>query len=126
NYDPNTKTLYSNIYLISHSDTAREDVKAVFDEFLRQFRLNTNIKDEIIKQQLRRDMRRANDLSSIRTMLEDYQRRTGRYPSFEAGSYLPSTTYSTWPSWQTTLGNLLGKALPVDPRNQFIGCKDPY
>lgn len=126
NYDPNTKTLYSNIYLISHSDTAREDVKAVFDEFLRQFRLNTNIKDETTKQQLRRDMRRANDLGSIRTMLADYQRRTGRYPSFEAGSYLPSTTYSTWPSWQTTLGNLLGKALPVDPRNQFIGCKDPY
>lgn len=126
NYDAATKTLYSNVYLISHSDTTREDVKAVFDEFLRQFRLNTNIKDATVRAQMRRDMRRANDINTIKVLLVDYQKKTGRYPLFEAGSYLPHTTYSTWPSWQTSLGNLLGKALPVDPRNEFIGCKDPY
>ena len=126
NYDPATATLYSNIYLISHSDTANQQVQAVFNEFIRQFRLNTNISDTETRLQIRRDLRRATDLSTIQAQLEDYKSKTGTYPRFEGGSYLPNTSYSAWPSWQATLGNLLGSALPVDPRNEFIGCKDPY
>ncbi len=126
NYDANSRTLYSNIYLISYSETADESVQAVFNEFLRQFRLNTNITDRTTREQIRRDMHRAADLNNIQGYLESYRVKTGKYPVFEAGSYLPNTTYSTWPSWQATLGNLLGVAVPVDPRNEFIGCKDPY
>jgi hypothetical protein len=62
----------------------------------------------------------------MRTALDAYRARVGLYPLFEAGSYLPNTSYSTWPSWQGTLGNVLGTALPVDPINKFIGCEDPY
>ncbi len=126
NYAPEAGALYSNIYLISHSEAAGEKVQAVFEEFLQEFRFNSNIADDETRAQLRRDMRRANDLYAIRLNLEQYRLRTGSYPNFEAGSYLPNTTYSTWPSWQTTLGNLLGTALPVDPRNQFIGCEAPF
>lgn len=126
NYDSGSQTLFSNIYLISYSETARPQVSAVFEEFLRQFRLNTNIEDEEIRDQLRRDMVRANDLDSMKRSLENYRAVSGIYPVFEAGSYLPNTTYSTWPSWQSTLGNQLGIALPVDPRNVMIGCTDPH
>lgn len=126
NYNPANKTLYSNIYLISYSDTGNEQVQAVFNEFLRQFRLNTNISDREARQQIRNDARRANDLATVQALLEEYKSKTGAYPKFEAGSYLPNTTYSTWPSWQSTLGNLLGVALPLDPRNEFLGCKEPY
>lgn len=126
NYDANSRTLYSNIYLISYSDTGDNEVLNVFNEFLNQFRLNTNITDITTREQLRRDMHRAADLNNMQALLESYRVKTGKYPVFEAGSYLPNTTYSTWPSWQATLGNLLGIALPLDPRNEFIGCKDPY
>ncbi len=126
NYDANTRSLYANIYLISYSETGDERVQAVFEEFLSQFRLNSNISDTEIKQQLRRDMHRAADISTMQTYLGDYRTKTGKYPVFEAGSYLPNTSYSVWPSWQSTLGNLLGVALPNDPRNEFIGCKAPY
>lgn len=126
NYDANSRSLYANIYLISYSETGDEQVQAVFEEFLTQFRLNSNVTDAATKQQLRRDMHRAADLSTMQTYLADYRTKTGKYPVFEAGSYLPNTTYSAWPSWQSTLGNVLGVALPVDPRNEFIGCKAPY
>lgn len=126
NYDANSKTLYSNIYLISYSETGSENALAVFDEFLRSFHLNTNIADAQIKGQLRRDMYRANDLNYIQRVLADFRSKTGKYPVFEAGSYLPNTTYSAWPSWQSTFGNVLGVAIPVDPRNEFIGCKAPF
>lgn len=71
-------------------------------------------------------MKRANDLSAIKAQLEEYKAISSIYPVFESGSYLPNTTYSTWPSWQATFGNLLGTAVPVDPRNVMIGCSDPF
>lgn len=126
NYAPTAGQLFSNIYIISHSETAGPKVQQVFDEFVSQFRLNVNIDDPTIRDQLRRDMRRANDLYSIRVQLEDFRARSGLYPIFEAGSFLPHTSYSAWPSWQATLGNLLGGALPVDPINRFVGCEDPF
>lgn len=126
NYSPSARQVFSNIYIISHSEAASENVQAVFDEFLRQFKLNTNIEDAEIRQQLRRDMRRANHISLIRGLLEQFRLNTGLYPLFEAGSYLPNTSYSTWPSWQSTFGNVLGSALPVDPINEFRGCEEPY
>ncbi|MFA4873496.1 MAG: Ig-like domain-containing protein [Patescibacteria group bacterium] len=41
------------------------------------------------------------------------------YPKLAAGSYLPGKSTSRWPSWQATLGNALGRALPIDPLNAF-------
>ncbi len=126
NYAPSAGQLFSNIYIISYSETAGPKVQAVFDEFISQFKLNTNVNDSETRAQLRRDTRRANDLHLLRQLLNDYRLNTGLYPVFEAGSFLPNTSYSTWPSWQATFGNILGRAIPVDPINRFIGCADPY
>src|SRR3989338_7483830 len=79
NYDPQSKILYSNIYLLSHSETARAEVRSVFEEFLNQFKLNTNIQDQITREQLRRDMSRATDISTMRSLLETYRSRTAVY-----------------------------------------------
>lgn len=126
NYVASAGQVYSNIYIISHSLSENEKTEAVFTEFLKNFRFNTNIENSEVRDQLRRDMRRANDLEVIKSSLDAFRLQSGLYPIFEGGSYLPNTTYSTWPSWQSTLGNLLGRALPEDPLNKFIGCEDPF
>lgn len=126
NYAPGAGQVFSNVYIISYSETAGPKVQAVFDEFISQFKLNTNVDDVETREQLRRDTRRAADLHTLRQLLGEYRLNTGLYPIFEAGSYLPNTSYSTWPSWQATFGNILGTAVPVDPVNLFIGCDDPF
>lgn len=46
------------------------------------------------------------------------------YPTIQAGTFVPSMSNSIWPSWNSTLGNAVGGALPTDPLNQFWGqCK---
>jgi len=42
-----------------------------------------------------------------------------KYPNLEGGTFMPNTSYSKWPSWQSGLGNALGWAVPVDPLNIF-------
>ncbi|MDZ7798635.1 MAG: Ig-like domain-containing protein [Patescibacteria group bacterium] len=42
------------------------------------------------------------------------------YPMLESGSYISNMSTSIWPSWQASLGNALGKSLPVDPLNEAI------
>ncbi len=47
------------------------------------------------------------------------------YPTIQAGTFVPSVSNSIWPSWNSTLGNEVGGALPTDPLNQFWGqCKN--
>ena len=47
------------------------------------------------------------------------------YPTIQAGTFVPSMSNSIWPSWNSTLGNAVGGALPTDPLNQFWGqCKN--
>jgi len=48
------------------------------------------------------------------------------YPALEAGTYIPGMTTSKWPSWQASLGNALGKSLPLDPINSLINCPSDY
>jgi len=38
------------------------------------------------------------------------------------GSFIPSYTVSTWPSWNAGLSNMIGEALPTDPVNDFYNC----
>jgi hypothetical protein len=47
------------------------------------------------------------------------------YPTLTGGTYVASSTLSVWPSWQQTLGGLVG-SLPTDPINRVDGCSDPY
>jgi len=48
------------------------------------------------------------------------------FPVLNSGTFISGRSYSTWPSWQATLGNALGSALPLDPINKFSGCSNPF
>jgi hypothetical protein len=97
------------------------------------------------KAQLTRDVKRLADLQTINVLLDNYYnlkrcsnnrnrscQRDGNcsndgqcdnfYPTIESGSYVSAHTFSTWPSWQATLGENLNNSLPVDPLNQMIAC----
>ena len=101
------------------------------------------------KAKLTRDTRRLADAQDINLLLEAYrsiQRCNndhsvlcsnssqcygdgvcgGYYPVLKSGSYIVGRSLSVWPSWQATLGNFLGMALPVDPLNNLAGCSNPY
>jgi len=45
-------------------------------------------------------------------------------PTLEVGTFLRSRSYSTWPSWQSQLGNALGFAVPTDPLNNLANCPE--
>ncbi|MFA4871486.1 MAG: LamG-like jellyroll fold domain-containing protein [Patescibacteria group bacterium] len=101
------------------------------------------------KAKLTRDTKRLADLQFINSLLATYN-NTKRcnndhsrlcagdsgcygggscgnyYPNLLAGSYIVGRTFSAWPSWQATLGNTIGSALPIDPLNGFKGCGDQY
>ncbi|MBU1020934.1 MAG: DUF4215 domain-containing protein, partial [Firmicutes bacterium] len=48
------------------------------------------------------------------------------YPNLSAGTYVSGHSFSVWPSWQATLGNVLGSGLPIDPINKLYGCSEGY
>lgn len=47
------------------------------------------------------------------------------YPLLQAGTYLTNMSTSRWPSWQATLGNALGKTLPLDPIEKITCIGNP-
>jgi cysteine-rich repeat protein len=75
-----------------------------------------------VESKLVRDVRRWQDLHAIRERV--LGRGAGSFPKLEAGTYLRSQTTSRWPSWEETLGDELGGALPSDPINTFTACAD--
>lgn len=104
------------------------------------------------KGKLTRDTRRLGDIQDINWLLADYhkQKRCSNdkaltcsdstacygggvcgnyYPDLPSGTYISGRSFSVWPSWQATLGNVLGSALPIDHLNAssgFDGCASPY
>ncbi len=104
------------------------------------------------KGQLTRDTRRLGDIQDINWLLNDYQNQKRcsndkfitcysnaqcygggtcdyYYPDLPSGTYISGRSFSVWPSWQATLGNVLDSALPLDPLNAssgFDGCDSPY
>jgi len=74
------------------------------------------------KEKVVRDAKRYGDLRDIQINLEKYLKANSSYPLLSAGTYVASTTFSVWPSWQQTFGFTLGGNLPTDPVNQFLNC----
>lgn len=81
------------------------------------------------RDKIRRDLTRVQDAQTILRALREHKTATstGRFPvltevSNQAGSFVPLYTTSKWGSWQAALGNTLGKQLPQDPVNKFVGC----
>lgn len=144
--------LYTNIYLISYTQDSESATVDIFGQILSHWKFSTNIsgngsctstqagstatstactydtecsQDEYCtsqKAQVVRDTKRFADLADFETALESYKEKNGTYPKLASGSYLPNTTISTWPSWQETLGQMLGVPLPVDPVNKLGTC----
>ncbi|MFC1612812.1 hypothetical protein ACFL23_00595 [Patescibacteria group bacterium] len=121
-----TNNVYTNIYVISYNEGAGEDVSGIFDQIISNWKFNSNISDGAVtrlnvsmKEALRRDTRRLADMSFINNTLNSYYTAYGKYPDLLAGTYIKGESMSKWPSWQASLGNTLGVAMPVDPLNTF-------
>ena len=141
-------TYYTNVFLISYNDDAEGETIGIFNGLVATWRFLINFTDPIEQLQIKNDSKRMSDLGGIRKALLDYGNAHGicdnankspcvvgvatgndscptgftcqaSYPKLAAGSYLPGQSTSRWPSWQATLGNALGRALPVDPLNAF-------
>ncbi|HLD82312.1 MAG TPA: putative metal-binding motif-containing protein, partial [Patescibacteria group bacterium] len=79
------------------------------------------------KSKVRRDVLRMSHIRDIEDWLRTYRFLRGTYPTLSAGTYVPSASLSTWPSWQDTLSNELARVvdiseLYVDPLNKLTGC----
>lgn len=141
--------LYTNIYLISYNQAAENDTIDIFGRLLKSWTFNTDYiatgncaedtdktclidsdcptGDHCLSQKayIARDVRRLADLSDIEYLVLGYRDAHGRYPDLRAGTYLPGSSVSTWPSWQKTLAQVLGASLPEDPINVLGDCGDP-
>jgi len=108
-----------------NSNNAQGSTVNIYSQILSKinFNLNGNSFDEPL---ILNDTRRRQDLMSMKLMLEAYKTKNSNYPSLVAGSYISGMSTSVWPSWQSTLGNTLGRALNTDPLNSFKPeCKPP-
>ncbi len=78
------------------------------------------------KSKIRRDVKRLADLRTILQKLQEKKQDEGNAPALQAGTYVPQTTFSVWPSWDQTLSEQLQFTLPQDPINTLSGCDNPY
>ncbi|MEI7498774.1 MAG: LamG domain-containing protein, partial [Candidatus Falkowbacteria bacterium] len=79
------------------------------------------------KAKLSRDLIRQADLYEMNILLQNYKTaHGGKCPTLPSGTYVPTASISTWPSWRDTLGVVLGAELPLDPINQLGQCKSTY
>ena len=138
-------TLYTNIYVISYNQEAERATIDILSQILTHWKFNNNLLvtgtcslDSTVtclldsecapgtcsseKAQVVRDTRRLEGIAEIEDIIEASKMEKGKYPSMEAGSYIPGISISTWPSWQKNLANELGKRLPIDPVNTLGEC----
>ncbi|USN53265.1 MAG: Ig-like domain-containing protein [Candidatus Nomurabacteria bacterium] len=120
-------SLVPHIFVLSYNDGANDATRNIFQQMLNRIKMNTNgsIGPEN-KAKIIRDTKRLADLQDTSIGLEKYFTSNGHYPSLEAGSFLLGMSTSKWPSWQSTLGNALGRSMSVDPLNQFGSCPAGY
>ncbi|QQG52847.1 MAG: VWA domain-containing protein [Candidatus Falkowbacteria bacterium] len=146
NNDGTPDAFYTNIFIISYTESQRADTPDIFGQLLKNFKFNTNFfelgacsqtsdkscltnkdcpADEYCnsqKSKVVRDVKRLADLTEMQTALNAYKQKTGVYPSQIAGTYLAGKTLSTWSSWQESFAKDLGIVLPVDPINKLGTC----
>lgn len=86
---------------------------------------NSELYCDSAKATVTRDVRRLADLRYINNALKSYaQNHDNINVQLLAGSYIKGKSLSVWPSWQDTLGKMLGMNLPVDPLNSLWDCRD--
>jgi hypothetical protein len=146
NNDGNPDAFYTNIFIISYTQSQQADTPDIFGQLLKNFKFNTNFFDlgacsttttdsclsnkdcpsgeycNSQKAKVVRDVKRLADLAEMQAKLDAYKKTNGTYPSAIAGTYLSSKSLSTWSSWQENFAKELGTVLPVDPINQLGAC----
>lgn len=125
-----SKSFFTNIYILSYSEGASPATVAIFEQIVSKMQFNINLAPTP-KAQATRDTHRLEDLRFIEKLLQNYKNINGTYPVLQAGTFVEGMSFSTWPSWQNTLGQELGRVLPIDPQvyppagtNKFAGCPD--
>jgi uncharacterized protein (TIGR02145 family) len=79
-----------------------------------------------LRAKVNRDVRRLGVLGDLREALSSFKQINGRYPVLAAGSYIPLTTTSVWPSWQSAFLPQIGATQSsLDPIN-FLGSCPGY
>ncbi|MBI4592059.1 VWA domain-containing protein [Candidatus Uhrbacteria bacterium] len=100
------------------------------------------------KEKLTRDMTRLVDILDMASTLDTYGEENGHcavtkgqtceededcpgseecvpgFPEVQSGTFVPALSNSIWSSWNASLANDLGEALPTDPINEFYDCSD--
>jgi len=85
-----------------------------------------NIYCNSLRAKVNRDVRRLGVLGNLREALSSFKQINGRYPVLSAGSYIPLTTTSVWPSWQSAFLPQIGATQSsLDPIN-FLGLCPGY
>ena len=139
--------LYTNVYMISYNQEVIDSTLDIFGQLLANWKFNSNImqpgrcKRDVStvcsynsecaiddyclssRSVILRDVERLANTVDMNTALADYKKTHGGFcPKLLSGTYIPTRSVSTWPSWQATLGNELSIALPIDPINKLGIC----
>lgn len=76
-----------------------------------------------IRSKVARDVRRLGILGNLREALSVFKQVNSKYPILGSGTYLPLTSMSVWPSWQSLLLPQLGASQGmIDPINSLGIC----
>jgi len=131
--DETTLSYYDNVYVFAFSENSNPQTTAIFNQLIENLRFNINLGLPAAKAALRRDIKRSHDVIFLRSLIRNYQSQKGYLPllnpngTYTPGTYVNGQSISTWPSWNSVLGNLLGSGLPQDPINNFTGqCPEGY
>ncbi len=117
--------VFPNIYLVSYNDGAHPATAAIADELVANWRFNVNVPDAGDRDKLRLDFARLADGRRIADILASRPAPL----LLPSGTFIADQSNSAWPSWNDTLGPLLGTTLPVDPVNTLAcgaGHPSPY
>jgi streptogramin lyase len=138
--------LYTNIYIISFNQGPEKATQDIFGKILQNWKFNANYREYGFceknpsvscvlesdceekdfcasdKSKITRDTKRLEGIAELKILLADHKSSKGRYPVLSAGTYLPNSSISTWPSWIERLGVEIGKSLPIDPVNRLGEC----
>lgn len=135
-----SSTLYPNIYILSINRGASSETYQIYEKIKEMWSFNTNGEFapepgsidsqenpgcQIKKEKIIKDMKRVTDLGTLNYSIAQYKyldmdgNGSENYPSIREGSYIQYFTTSKWSSWDSVLGNDLGKSLYTDPENEF-------
>jgi hypothetical protein len=115
----NWNKLYSNIFVIGYNQNANASTLAIMSQLIENFKIDQQYQKTLNPNFVKRDIKRLNDVSTIKNALKAYYAKKQTFPTLAGGSYERGATWSIWPSWQSALGNDLGVAMPLDPINKF-------